>query len=101
LAAGETPDDVPRHADMLSAMGAEPLLRIMRRLLSAHPEGMVVGDSGTELATPNSTLSHHLERLENEDLVNVRRAGPFLWQSAYAGALQELLRFLCAECCPP
>ncbi len=92
-------DEVPRYADMLSAMGTEPRLRIMRLLLSAHPEGMVVGDIGAELEIPNSTLSHHLEKLKNEDLVKVRREGTFLWYSANTAALQELLRFLYAECC--
>jgi DNA-binding transcriptional ArsR family regulator len=84
---------------MLSAMGTEPRLRIMRLLLAAHPGGMIVGDIGTELKIPNSTLSHHLEKLKNEDLVNVRREGTFLWYSANASALQDLLRFLYAECC--
>jgi ArsR family transcriptional regulator len=99
VAAEEAPDDVPRYADMLSAIGTEPRLRIMRLLLSAHPEGMVVGDIGAELEIPNSTLSHHLDKLKNEDLVNVRREGTFLRYSANAEALQELLRFLYAECC--
>lgn len=88
-----------RYADMLSAMGTEPRLRIMRLLLSAHPEGMVVGEIAEELDIPNSTLSHHLEKLKNEDLVKVRREGTFLWYSANTEALQELLGFLYAECC--
>jgi ArsR family transcriptional regulator, arsenate/arsenite/antimonite-responsive transcriptional repressor len=92
-------DRVARYADMLSAMGTEPRLRIMQLLLSAHPDGMVVGDIGAELDIPNSTLSHHLEKLKNEGLVNVRREGTFLWYSANAEALQELLGFLYAECC--
>jgi hypothetical protein len=29
-----------RYADMFSAMVAEPRLRIVRRLLKAHPEGL-------------------------------------------------------------
>ena len=99
MAATAAPDDVPRYADMLSAMGTEPRLRIMRLLLSAHPEGLVVGDIGTELEIPNSTLSHHLEKLKNENLVKVRREGTFLRYSANAAALQELLSFLYAECC--
>jgi DNA-binding transcriptional ArsR family regulator len=99
MAAREALDDLRRYADMLAAMGTEPRLRIMRLLLSAHPAGMVVGDIGTELEIPSSTLSHHLEKLKNEDLVNVRRDGTFLWYSANAAALQELLRFLYAECC--
>jgi DNA-binding transcriptional ArsR family regulator len=88
-----------RYADMLSAIGTEPRLRIVRLLLSAHPEGMVVGEIGTELDIPSSTLSHHLERLKNEDLVRVRREGTFLWYSANTEALQELVGFLYAECC--
>lgn len=92
-------DSLPRYADMFSAMGTEPRLRIMRLLLSAHPEGLVVGDIAIELDVPNSTLSHHLEKLKNEDLVNVRREGTYLRYSANTAALQELLGFLYAECC--
>jgi DNA-binding transcriptional ArsR family regulator len=88
-----------RYADMLSAMGTEPRLRIVRLLLSAYPDGMVVGEIGSELDIPSSTLSHHLEKLKNEDLVRVRREGTYLWYSANTDALQELLGFRYAECC--
>ena len=84
-------EQIPRYADMLAAMGTESRLRIMRLLLSAHPEGLVVGDIGTDLGIPSSTLSHHLDKLKHEDLVRVRREGTFLWYSANAEALQELL----------
>jgi ArsR family transcriptional regulator len=90
---------ITRCADMFSAMGAEPRLRIVRLLLSAHPEGLVVGEIAGELDIPSSTLSHHLEKLKNEDLVCVRREGTFLWYSANTDALQDLLGFLYSECC--
>jgi ArsR family transcriptional regulator, arsenate/arsenite/antimonite-responsive transcriptional repressor len=90
---------ITRYADMLSAMGTEPRLRIMRLLLSAHPDGMVVNEIGTELGIPASTLSHHLDKLKNEELVRVRREGTYLRYSADAEALRELLAFLYAECC--
>lgn len=92
-------DLTTRYADMFSAMGTEPRLRILRLLLSAHPEGLIVGDIGSELEIPSSTLSHHLEKLKNENLVRVRREGTFLRYSANTEALQELLGFLYAECC--
>jgi ArsR family transcriptional regulator len=92
-------EDVVRYADMLAALGTEPRLRIMRLLLTAHPEGLVVGDIGTELEISPSTLSHHLEKLKNEGLASVRREGTYLWYSANTGALEELLSFLYAECC--
>ena len=94
-----TEEEITRFADMFSAMGTGPRLRIMRLLLSAHPDGIVVSDIGNELSIAASTLSHHLEKLKNEGLVNVRREGTYLWYSANAEALQELLGFLYAECC--
>jgi DNA-binding transcriptional ArsR family regulator len=84
---------------MFSAMGTEPRLRIMQLLLSAHPEGLVVGDIQQELDIPNSTLSHHLEKLKSEELVKVQRESTFLRYTANTEGLQELLRFLYAECC--
>lgn len=90
---------VAKYADMFSAMGTEPRLRIMQLLLSAHPEGLVVGEIQEELSIPNSTLSHHLDKLKAEDLVHVQRESTFLHYTANADALQELLQFLYAECC--
>lgn len=90
---------VAHFARMLSAIGSEPRLRIVRLLLSAHPHGMVVGDIAGELWISGSTLSHHLEKLKNEDVLAVRREGTFLWYSANTVALQDLLGFLYAECC--
>ena len=91
--------DVARYADMFSAMGTEPRLRIMQLLLTAHPAGLVVSEIQEELGIPASTLSHHLEKLKNEDLVAVRREGTYLWYRANTTALEELLSFLYAECC--
>jgi ArsR family transcriptional regulator, arsenate/arsenite/antimonite-responsive transcriptional repressor len=92
-------ENVVKYADMLSAMGTEPRLRIMQLLLATHPDGLVVGDIQSELDIPNSTLSHHLDKLRSEDLVNVRRESTFLRYTANTEALQELLQFLYAECC--
>ena len=90
---------ITKFADMFSAMGTEARLRIMQLLLSAHPEGLVVGEIQEELDIPNSTLSHHLDKLKAEDLVSVRRESTFLRYTANTEALQELLQFLYAECC--
>ena len=92
-------EQVARYADMFSAIGTEPRLRIMQLLLSAHPEGLVVGEIQEELEIPNSTLSHHLDKLRNEDLVRVERKGTFLRYTANTDALREIVQFLYAECC--
>jgi ArsR family transcriptional regulator, arsenate/arsenite/antimonite-responsive transcriptional repressor len=92
-------EKVVKYADMFSAMGTEARLRIMQLLLKAHPEGLVVGEIQEELEIPGSTLSHHLDKLRNEDLVRVERESTFLRYTANTDALQELLGFLYAECC--
>lgn len=91
--------EVVKYADMFAALGTEARLRIVRLLLSAHPEGLVVGEIQSELGIAPSTLSHHLEKLENEGLVNVRRESRYLRYTANTDTLMELLRFLYAECC--
>jgi len=88
-----------KYAEMFSAMGTEPRLRILQALLSAHPLGLVVGEIQEELDIPGSTLSHHLDKLRNQDLVCVSRESTFLRYTANTKALQELLQFLYAECC--
>ena len=90
---------VTRSADRFSALGAEPRLQILRLLLAAHPTGMVAGEVQEELGIPASTLSHHLEKLKQVGLVNVRREGTYLWYSADTDALREVLNFLYEECC--
>jgi ArsR family transcriptional regulator, arsenate/arsenite/antimonite-responsive transcriptional repressor len=90
---------VTRSADRFAALGAEPRLQIVRVLLSAHPTGLIAGEVQEELEIPASTLSHHLEKLKQVSLVNVRREGTFLWYSANTDALREVLSFLYEECC--
>jgi DNA-binding transcriptional ArsR family regulator len=95
----ERPVDVARLADMLAAMGTEPRLRIMRLLLSAHPDGLVVSDIQHELGISSPTLSHHLEKLRTNGLVLSRREGTYVRYTVNTGSLRELLGFLYAECC--
>ena len=90
---------IGRFAEMFAALGTGPRLRIVRLLLSAHPEGMVVSDIQAHLKIAPSTLSHHLEKLRHQHLVKVRRDRQFLWYSADSQALRELLAFLYEECC--
>jgi ArsR family transcriptional regulator len=92
-------EQIAKFADMFSAMGTEARLRIMQLLLSAHPEGLVVSEIQEELEIPNSTLSHHLDKLKSEELVQVRRESTFLRYTADTDSLQQLLQFLYAECC--
>src|SRR5947199_8723116 len=93
-------EKVARYADMLAAIGTESRLRIMQLLLTAHPDGVVVGDIAAELDIPSSTLSHLLDKIRNEGLVRVRGAGTFLWYAANWDALQALLGFFFSAAVP-
>jgi ArsR family transcriptional regulator len=90
---------ISRFADMFAALGAEPRLRIMRLLLSAHPDGLVVNEIQEDTDIAGSTLSHHLEKLKIDGLVTADREGTFIRYRARTEALQELVGFLYAECC--
>ena len=94
-----SPEEITRFADMLAAIGAEPRLRITQLLLTAHPEGMVAGEIQHELGIGASNLSHHLDKLKNEGVINVKREGSFLRYTANTEGLQDLLTFLFSECC--
>ena len=91
--------DMADYADMFAAIGAEPRLQILRLLLGSHPEGMVVGDILAELKIAPSTLSHHLEKLKHEGLIDVQRSAKFLRCTVNTDSLQDLIGFLYAECC--
>lgn len=94
-----SPEEITRFADMLAAIGAEPRLRITQLLLTAHPDGMVAGEIQQELGISASNLSHHLDKLKNEGVINVKREGSFLRYTANTEGLQDLLTFLFSECC--
>lgn len=92
-------EESQRFARQFAAMGHGVRIEILRLLLAVHPDGMVVGDLQNELDIPGSTLSHHLDALRQEGLVEKRREGRYLRYLAGTGALQELLGFLYQECC--
>jgi DNA-binding transcriptional ArsR family regulator len=94
-----TPEEIARFADMLAAIGTESRLRITQLLLSAHPDGMVAGEIQAEIGVSASNLSHHLEKLRHEGVIDVKREGSFLRYTANTDALQDLLTFLFSECC--
>ena len=87
-----------RYADIFAALGSEARLEIMRLLFTVHAEGMTVGDIQAQLQIPNSTLSHHLEKLRVEGLVSSRRDKQYLWYSANTEIIEGLLSFLYNGC---
>ena len=86
------------HVEAFKALAHLSRLQIFFALVKAERE-MAVGEIQEIVEIPGPTLSHHLEKLKHEGLLEVRRDGSFLWYSAKTDALEELLTFLYAECC--
>ena len=84
---------------MFAALGAEPRLRIRRLLLGRIPTAWSWATSRTETGIPGSTLSHHLERLQQDGLVTAEREKAFIRYRANTDVLEELFGFLYTECC--
>src|SRR5208283_2649956 len=90
-----------RFASRFSAIGAAPRLRIIQSLIVAPQGRRTVGEIQEEIGLPWSTLSHHLEKLRNEDLVTTRRKGSFVWYKANVKVLGEMLGFLSLDFMAP
>ena len=87
------------QADRMAALGNEARLSIIKLLLGALPGEMAAGEIGRQTGIPNSTLSHHLERLRKEGLVQSRRDRQWMWYSANTATLSDLVSFLYHDCC--
>lgn len=90
---------IEAYADQLAALGNPVRLRILKLLVEASPDGLVVQEIQDELQIPPSTLSHHLDKLKNEQLLGSTRQGTFLRYRVNWDTLQGLLGFLTAQCC--
>jgi len=86
-------------AAAFAALGQSSRLRIVRLLLSAHPQGLPAGEIQQELGISASTLSHHLEKLRQVGLVAATKDRQWIWYRVQADALKFLMDFLFEECC--
>lgn len=92
-------DDLAIQADRMGALGNEARLSIIKLLLSALPGEMAAGEIGRQTGIPNSTLSHHLDRLRKERLVRSRKEKQWVWYSVDVETLTDLVDFLYIDCC--
>ncbi len=85
--------------EALSALAHESRLAIFRLLVEAGPEGVTVGRIGKKLSIPPATLSFHLSHLKHAKLVEARREGRELIQTANFEAMNGLVAYLTEKCC--
>lgn len=86
-------------AGLLSQLGNQTRLKIVRELVRAGKTGMAVGEIQKKLGTPNSTLSHHINQLRGVGLIRQKREGTVLRCFVEYEQIEEIVRFLTEECC--
>ncbi len=89
-------DDI---AATFAALGQSSRLKIVRLLLSAYPKGLPAGEIQKELGITAPTLSHHLEKLRQVNIVTAAKDRQWIWYSVRSEALKYLIDFLFEECC--
>ena len=86
-------------AKALEALGNETRLAVFTLLMPAGRSGLAVGEIQERLAIPASTLSHHISRLIQVDLVEQERQGRKLICRANYRRMEDVLSFLTRNCC--
>lgn len=85
--------------DALDALAQESRLDIFRLLIEKNPEGYMVGEIGKKLDLPNATLSFHLEKLKQANLVRCEKQGRSTICRANSETLLQTLSYLTENCC--
>ncbi len=85
--------------DRLAALAQPTRLRAFRALVDAGRDGLTSGALAEMSATPWSTLSSHLGRLEAAGLVRSRRSSRNVIYTVEIEAMRELLSYLAHDCC--
>jgi ArsR family transcriptional regulator len=86
-------------AAQLEALGNPTRLTIYRTLVRVGENGLPVGQLQARLGAAASTLSHHLQKLIQVDLVTQERQATTLICRANYPVMQALVGFLTEECC--
>jgi DNA-binding transcriptional ArsR family regulator len=86
-------------AAQLEALGNPTRLAIYRALVRAGEAGMPVGRLQHKVGAAASTLSHHLQKLVQVDLVSQERQGTTLICRAEFQEMKALVGYLVDECC--
>jgi DNA-binding transcriptional ArsR family regulator len=88
-----------KASSQLEALGNPVRLQIYRLLVRAGVEGLPVGAIQDKLGVPASTLSHHMRKLVDTELVTQERQATTLICRAHYPAMTSLIGYLSDECC--
>ncbi|WP_029349568.1 metalloregulator ArsR/SmtB family transcription factor [Bosea sp. 117] len=91
--------NLEQAARQLESIGSPTRLAIYRTLVRAGHAGLPVGHLQERLGIAASTLSHHLRRLIDAELVTQERQATTLICRANYPAMNTLIGYLADECC--
>ena len=91
--------NIETAALQLEALGNTTRLTIYRTLVRAGDNGLPVGKLQLKLDIAGSTLSHHIRKLVEVDLVSQERQATTLICRANYSSMNGLIGYLADECC--
>lgn len=88
-----------RHAEQLAALGHPVRLAILRFVVQGGDGGTPAGEIQQHVDLPASTLSHHLKRLVDANLLTSRPEGTFHYYAVDYKALRAITDYVWEDCC--
>jgi len=86
-------------AQGFAAMGSEARLQVLRCLIRAGQEGLMVNEIQDRTGIAPSTLAHHLKFLTGAGVVEQQKIGRTTINRANFDQLESLALFVLSECC--
>ena len=91
--------DIEIAATRLSSLGNATRLSLFRLLVRAGKEGLNIGEIQKHLDIPPSTLAHHIQALQQTNMVIQKKQGREVINTANYDAMNRLVDFLTEHCC--
>ena len=86
-------------AQGFAAMGSEARLQVLRCLIRAGHDGLMVNEIQDRTGIAPSTLAHHLKFLTGAGVVEQQKVGRATINRASFEQLEALAQFVLSECC--
>ena len=83
----------------LAALAQSTRLQAFRLLVKSGPQGLSVGSLAEQLNVPLSTLSRHLNQLQQGQLIKTWREGRHVFYATDWSGTSALLNYLTEDCC--
>jgi len=91
--------DIEIAATHLSSLGNATRLSLFRLLIRAGKAGLNIGEIQKHLNIPPSTLAHHIQALQQTNMLIQEKRGREVINTANYDAMNQLIDFLTDHCC--